>query len=456
MSSSTKKESLADKISDLLSAAPVSFDPEDDVHDETTAKTVEPAPEDEDFEDEGFPTKRRIAAFPLEEDERYSGRTVSRKRLGSSEEDESSEVESEEASDDESEEESKAFDEERSEEEIEGADDESREDVEFEHMKSADVSAEMKKGASVRNQINIWEGILEMRIQLQKCLLAANKMPQKEKFRELAENESEFDTKAKEVQGSVTDLLEKFLVLQSLLLSQYPETKSLLNKGKVKETESKHVNDEDEEIPSDDEVQDTKDDIKKNGSLHRAKRRKLEYYKDNLKTFHDKYKPYRNSVIQKWNDRTRILQSKSTETTSILNQIQYTLSDRAKLIKRTQLKRSNYEILGETNDEEYNKEIFDDDDFYHQLLRELIEFRSADITDPVQLSRQWIQLQNFRSKMKRNVDTRATKGRKIRYTVHPKLVNFMAPIDNSSWSEEAKNDLFKSLFRSGQVSGQTS
>jgi len=60
--------------------------------------------------------------------------------------------------------------------------------------------------------------------------------------------------------------------------------------------------------------------------------------------------------------------------------------------------------------------------------------------------RQWLQLQKLRSKMKRKVDTRSTKGRKLRYTVHTKLMNFMAPNDQSSWSDEAKQDLYNSLF----------
>ena len=34
-----------------------------------------------------------------------------------------------------------------------------------------------------------------------------------------------------------------------------------------------------------------------------------------------------------------------------------------------------------------DKEIFDDDDFYHQLLRELIEKKTSDVSDPVALSR---------------------------------------------------------------------
>ena len=36
---------------------------------------------------------------------------------------------------------------------------------------------------------------------------------------------------------------------------------------------------------------------------------------------------------------------------------------------------------------DYDEEIFDDHDFYHQLLRELIERKTTDINDPIALSR---------------------------------------------------------------------
>lgn len=157
---------------------------------------------------------------------------------------------------------------------------------------------------------------------------------------------------------------------------------------------------------------------------------------------------------------------KNAPTNSILQQISYILSDRDKLIKRTQLKRSEYEIMGykkpleessngdasnpvtksRKDDDEYIPEIFDDSDFYHQLLRELIECKSADISDPIQLSRQWIALQQMRSKMKRKVDTKATKGRKIKYVVHNQLVNFMAPEKTFKWTDESINELYSSLF----------
>merc|ERR1712130_110867 len=42
--------------------------------------------------------------------------------------------------------------------------------------------------------------------------------------------------------------------------------------------------------------------------------------------------------------------------------------------------------------------------------------------------RQWLKVQRLRSKMKKKVDTRASKGRKVRYDIHSKLVNFMAPV----------------------------
>ena len=49
-------------------------------------------------------------------------------------------------------------------------------------------------------------------------------------------------------------------------------------------------------------------------------------------------------------------------------------------------------------------------------------------------------------KVKKSVDTKASKGRKMRYTVHEKLQNFMAPEDLGSWGERQRAELFGSLF----------
>ena len=52
-----------------------------------------------------------------------------------------------------------------------------------------------------------------------------------------------------------------------------------------------------------------------------------------------------------------------------------------------------------------------------QLLRELIERKMSysESSDPTAMGRQWLELQKLRTKAKKNVDTKASKGRKIRY-----------------------------------------
>jgi protein AATF/BFR2 len=52
--------------------------------------------------------------------------------------------------------------------------------------------------------------------------------------------------------------------------------------------------------------------------------------------------------------------------------------DKEKLVKRSQVKRAKFEILGEAGeDTQENENIYDDSDFYHHLLRELISSRTS-------------------------------------------------------------------------------
>lgn len=265
-----------------------------------------------------------------------------------------------------------------------------------------------------------------------------------------------------------------------MLFKKFPETKNLSTK-KTAETEPAKKEESDEEIPSDTDNEEIPSDTegeeeeklevkspKSSVNQNPMKKRKLEEYEKEIALSHKTFKQFRDSTIQKWNDKTRLATAaniKNAPTNTILQQIDYILSDREKLVRRTQLKRTEYDIVGykkaeENNqngdanpvtksrkdDDEYIPEIFDDSDFYHQLLRELIECKSADISDPVQLSRQWIALQQMRSKMKRKVDTKATKGRKIKYVVHNQLVNYMAPEKCTTWTDESTNELYSSLF----------
>jgi protein AATF/BFR2 len=73
--------------------------------------------------------------------------------------------------------------------------------------------------------------------------------------------------------------------------------------------------------------------------------------------------------------------------------------------------------------------------------------------DPVLLSMKWAELKRLqnRQKKKNQVDTKASKGRKLRYHVHEKLLNFMAPQPRGTWHESMIEELFSNLLggRSG-------
>lgn len=79
---------------------------------------------------------------------------------------------------------------------------------EFEHVKKQNVSEEAKKGACVRNQLLIWEGLLEMRIHLQRCMNTANMMPMADKYRELKESK-EFEEESNATMNNIATVLDK-------------------------------------------------------------------------------------------------------------------------------------------------------------------------------------------------------------------------------------------------------
>ncbi len=428
--------------------APVSdHDHEDDGDDVTGAKVVEGG--DDPSDDESTVVASRRSALRTKTaprlnvtDKRYKGKRTSRKALDQDRGDILDEkehslaelgdlFEMEDAEDDEEQEEEDGDEEKDGDEEMEmsAASDEEEEEedslVEIDRLKSKEMD-EVAKGRVIRDQLRLWEKLMEIRIQLQKVATKVNRFPRHQSWSQF---KSAFELPhrqaVKRARESVSDLLDDLLELQSSALSRLNE-----------EVEEK------DESPS--------------------KRMKLSEYSSLLSRRHEELLPFRDATIHKWNDRTKLasgnVNSKkafSALETSTLKQIQFVLADKSRLVARTQVKRSDYKVLGTEEEDDKEKdeeksrdeEIFDDDDFYHQLLRELIERKTVGVTDPSQLGRHWLQVQRLRSKAKKNnVDTRASKGRKARYDIHQKLINFMAPNQKIGWSDSAKNELFSSLF----------
>ena len=144
----------------------------------------------------------------------------------------------------------------------------------------------------------------------------------------------------------------------------------------------------------------------------------------------------------------------------MLQQIEFSLSKREENLKKTQVKRLEYEVLGKRNAARENEDTsvkkrgmdmsncdentFDDTDFYHQLLQDLIHNKTN--SNLGETGQKWLELNRNRSKSKRSINTKASKGRKIRYDVYPKLVSFMAPRDESDVNDSTRNELFRSIF----------
>ncbi|RLV97110.1 hypothetical protein DV515_00012160 [Chloebia gouldiae] len=341
-------------------------------------------------------------------------------------------------------------------------------------------SEEVEKGKAVRNQLALWDQLMEGRIKMQKVLMTANRLPQPDTYpRFRKEGGQDFDNAVESCCKALEALLEVLVELQDELLYQYPGTRHLVD-GKQAKTES-----EDEILSSSDEEPVEKAQEKRR-SLPKRKLKLEEYPEFIAKRYRD-FRTYRNSTLQKsclWflpeagpsealllHEVQALIQwAFGALERSVLAQIDHVLLDRERLLRRTQTRRSLYSVLGKREQQpapappdssevlppsdsnrhlkDIDEEIFDDDDFYHQLLRELIERKTAslDPNDQVAMGRQWLAIQKLRSKIKKKVDRKASKGRRIRYHVHSKLVSFMAPIDLCTMNDDARTELYRSLF----------
>ncbi|KAM9597152.1 protein AATF isoform 2-T2 [Trichechus inunguis] len=322
------------------------------------------------------------------------------------------------------------------------------------------VSEEVEKGRAVKNQIALWDQLLEGRIKLQKALLTTNQLPQPDVFPIFKDKGGpEFASALKNSHKALKALLRSLVDLQEELLFQYPDTRYLVDGTKPKAESEEEISSEDDEL------------VEEKQRRRAPPKRKLEtddYPSFMAKRFAD-FTVYRNRTLQKWHDKTKLASGKLGKgfgafERSILTQIDHILMDKERLLRRTQTKRSVYRVLGRPEPtaepvpeslpgqpeilpqapanahlKDLDEEIFDDDDFYHQLLRELIERKtsSLDPNDQVAMGRQWLAIQKLRSKIHKKVDRKASKGRKLRFHVLSKLLSFMAPIDHTTMNDDA-------------------
>lgn len=232
-----QKATLSEKISKLLTVAP-SADIEDDLvfHSKPTTVTKDDFELDDDEEEAVISSFRKQNVKLLSDiDNKYAGEVSKRKSSESDEsiDDKSDQNESEiqqdsedlsfhsedddnddkESQSDDEEDESGDYDESETEGSQEGFDLselDTSENAGFKHLTETNKSEEIGKGNCVRNQLKLWENLLETRINMQKCLIAANKMPMPDTFKDLKkENDTKLNSTINKTKNTVTNLLNR-------------------------------------------------------------------------------------------------------------------------------------------------------------------------------------------------------------------------------------------------------
>lgn len=173
----------------------------------------------------------------------------------------------------------------------------------------------------------------------------------------------------------------------------------------------------------------------------------------------------RQTTLEKWSAKVRGSKSlpvsrklnPTAAQQSITSLIQDQLANSEHLVKRTKMPRSCAPLQRDQKVIE-DPDIYDDGNFYQMLLKELVDQRRVEsLTAPVNggdtgKAMQWSAVKE--AKTRKNVDTKASKGRKMRFTVHEKLQNFMAPEDRGRWEPDAINRFFGALLGQKMTLGE--
>jgi protein AATF/BFR2 len=190
------------------------------------------------------------------------------------------------------------------------------------------------------------------------------------------------------------------------------------------------------------------------------------------KAYESEQIPHRNSSLNFWSAKCRATTalpqargrlSQSSTQQNLTDVLAAQMADMPRLLARTRIPRSCAPIQAAaaaknpgattsavTSGDDSSSElpIYDDADFYSTLLQSLISQRSSETT--TSMGNLNLNLQPWQAareaRTKKVVDTKASKGRKLRYTVHEKLQNFMASENRGEWGDRQADELFGSLF----------
>ncbi|PVG02092.1 TRAUB-domain-containing protein [Serendipita vermifera] len=302
--------------------------------------------------------------------------------------------------------------------------------------------SDRRKGNAVSHQMAIWEALLDSRIRLHKASQLCNTLPTGSHLASLASHERG--------KAAIVDFVEESLRLSEDIFELQEALLEVTDPKLDRPTYSRKGHMEPNSTYG--------------GEINSTLSQEISAASHALAQLQSRYHPELLSTLRKWSakiqavtpsnllpsSRNAFKNSRNMHLKPITDVIQEALGDHTKALSRTRIRRggprmgreekTHLDVEGRPLEEEEN-ELFDDTDFYQQLLRDVIDGKAnADYGEGDIFSKP--------KKIKKQVDTRASKGRKLRYEVHEKIQNFMVPVPTivDGWHEEKIDELFSSLL----------
>lgn len=276
---------------------------------------------------------------------------------------------------------------------------------------------DLQKGQAVKNQKALWDKVLEFRFLLQKAFSSCNSLPQEPIRSSFCSVDSRVSDAYSDLITSSTKTLDSILQLQEALLEKNPTITQSTEANSVKQ--SNHL-------------LDTSGNSSKEGDEEWVK----------ICQMHSRMSSFRDKSVDKWHRKTQVTTGNAAIrgklnafNQDISEQVAAYMRDPSKMIKGMRMNRSaialfgnvlestgNFGTEGESVNGDGDPELLDDSGFYQYLLKEFFE-----TIDPTSSEKAFYALKRLQTKKRKIVDRRASKSRKIRYNIHEKIVNFMAP-----------------------------
>ncbi|KAH3759169.1 apoptosis-antagonizing transcription factor [Pelomyxa schiedti] len=297
------------------------------------------------------------------------------------------------------------------------------------HQQSFD--AEMERGQHVKHQRQLWDKFLDLRIRLQPLVIMANSLPlpeQQPRFRQI--NSSGYESAI----SSVSSLLDNLNDISESLYSRIPDMRT--GDGLV---------------------------VRK-----RAATTSLDELWADMESRQKAFDEWKWAVIGKWEARTKVADVSKQFTAINLGLVEHIKSvceNKTGLLKRTQVNRTRARAIGApkapkvekgplqpgqlvveapVGKDKFEPEMFDDNDWYPFLFH--------DLSDNSSLPEEGLDmLRLVQDKQREKKLELSAIHRRIRYDIHTRLANFMAPVVRPECWENP--NLFNNMF--GRTTQQT-